>query len=223
MHLSFCPGRPQLAGEQNQAKQPSNDNTDGVSLEAAVFTIQSSVPAIEKDKSIDLFPATSSKRPVFQELWSTFSIISSLSQLKKLGKHHRHCGPEKKETDDANVPRYSDDFSCDAKMENDWLVVSDINPDFKDEYNLQQATPADKGALLEQDLLYQAALAATVQKAADAGKFDRNTSPKVPAMSLPKQMLVPSPTIRTDSMFKSLGYKPIELKDSRHARKARKA
>ncbi|KAM7211186.1 hypothetical protein V8F06_013421, partial [Rhypophila decipiens] len=66
-------------------------------------------------------------------------------------------------------------------MDNDWLMISGVHLDFKDEYSLQQAAPADDGAPLEQDLLYQAALAAAVQKAAAAGKFDHNTSPKVPA------------------------------------------
>ncbi|KAK4206375.1 hypothetical protein QBC37DRAFT_459503, partial [Rhypophila decipiens] len=103
-----------------------------------------------------------------------------------LGKHHGHCGLEKKEADNASGPRYSnhnvfdsDDFRCDAITDNDWLVVSGINPDFKDEYSLQQATPADERAPPKQDLLYQAALAAAAQKAAAAGKFDRNTSPKL--------------------------------------------
>ncbi|KAK4206383.1 hypothetical protein QBC37DRAFT_459484 [Rhypophila decipiens] len=103
-----------------------------------------------------------------------------------LEKHHRHCGLGKKETDDANGPCYSnhnvfnsDDFGYDAIVDNDWLVVSGINPDFKEEYSLQQATPADEGAPPKQDLLYQAALAAAAQKAAAAGKFDRNTSPKL--------------------------------------------
>ncbi|KAM7209943.1 hypothetical protein V8F06_014672 [Rhypophila decipiens] len=165
MYPSFRPARPQSAGENNQAKQPislSNNNADD---------------------------ATSSKSPILfdsKKLWPTFSIISSLSQDKMLEKHHRHCGLGKKETDDANGPCYSnhnvfnsDDFGCDAIVDNDWLVVSGINPDFKEEYILQQATPADERAPPKQDLLYQAALAAAAQKAAAAGKFDRNTSPKL--------------------------------------------
>ncbi|KAK4206813.1 hypothetical protein QBC37DRAFT_457477 [Rhypophila decipiens] len=73
-------------------------------------------------------------------------------------------------------------------------------PSFKEEYSLQQATPADEGAPPKQDLLYQAALAAAAQKAAAAGKFDRNTSPKL----LAKLTTDSSESLRTSNINDTL-------------------